>query len=258
MADISFARLDQVTNQTGTSFIGASGVTTSYNTSTGALTINGPAASAGNTSIAGSGIVVSTTGSTQTINAIPTAQSSVVAGSGIVVSTVGSVYTVDAIGTVGVAGSGITISTVGTTQTVNSNISSTSNVPEGSNLYYTSGRVDSEIASMLTAGSGIVLSNNPANKLTINYNDQDLAGSGITVSVGPSNAHTFNSSISYPQASGLTSGTDTFLHYHSQDRNRAVHTGLQLSSTISDFTAAVDTEFDTRLAAKSTTNLIKH
>lgn len=42
------------------------------------------------------------------------------------------------------------------------------------------------------------------------------------------------------QYTDLTDGLDSSLHYHSSDRNRANHTGTQLSSTISDFTSAVD------------------
>lgn len=41
------------------------------------------------------------------------------------------------------------------------------------------------------------------------------------------------------QASALTGGADTTLHYHASDRNRANHTGTQTASTISDFAAAV-------------------
>lgn len=40
------------------------------------------------------------------------------------------------------------------------------------------------------------------------------------------------------QATDLTDAGDSALHYHSADRARAVHTGTQLASTISDFTEA--------------------
>jgi adenosyl cobinamide kinase/adenosyl cobinamide phosphate guanylyltransferase len=45
--------------------------------------------------------------------------------------------------------------------------------------------------------------------------------------------------ISNADATSLTSGSDSTLHYHSTDRNRANHTGTQLSSTISDFASSV-------------------
>jgi hypothetical protein len=45
--------------------------------------------------------------------------------------------------------------------------------------------------------------------------------------------------ISDIDATDLTDGDDSTLHYHSSDRNRNNHTGSQLSSTISDFDTAV-------------------
>ena len=47
------------------------------------------------------------------------------------------------------------------------------------------------------------------------------------------------SSISLVQATDLTDGGDSTLHYHATDRARANHTGTQLASTISDFAATV-------------------
>lgn len=41
------------------------------------------------------------------------------------------------------------------------------------------------------------------------------------------------------QATGLTSGNNTNLHYHAADRDRANHSGTQTSNTISDFFVAV-------------------
>ncbi len=41
------------------------------------------------------------------------------------------------------------------------------------------------------------------------------------------------------QLASLTGGSDTSLHFHSADRDRANHTGTQTASTISDFTTAV-------------------
>lgn len=45
--------------------------------------------------------------------------------------------------------------------------------------------------------------------------------------------------ISDANATDLTDGGDSTLHYHASDRNRANHTGTQLASTISDFDTAV-------------------
>lgn len=64
-----------------------------------------------------------------------------------------------------------------------------------------------------------------------------------------SNAEVNN--ISDVNATDLTDTEDTTLHYHATDRNRANHTGTQLSSTISDFVATVR---ETVLTGLSTTN----
>ncbi|AGH32029.1 tail protein [Vibrio phage PWH3a-P1] len=50
--------------------------------------------------------------------------------------------------------------------------------------------------------------------------------------------------ISDANATDLTDGLDTTLHYHPTDRARANHTGTQLSSTISDFQTAVSSNSD--------------
>jgi hypothetical protein len=41
------------------------------------------------------------------------------------------------------------------------------------------------------------------------------------------------------QATALTTGTNAAIHYHASDRDRANHSGTQLSTTISDFAVAV-------------------
>lgn len=45
--------------------------------------------------------------------------------------------------------------------------------------------------------------------------------------------------INNTDATDLTNGGDSILHYHESDRNRANHTGSQLAETISDFSEAV-------------------
>ncbi len=50
--------------------------------------------------------------------------------------------------------------------------------------------------------------------------------------------------ISDANATDLTDGGDTTLHFHSSDRNRANHTGTQTASTISDFQTAVSANTD--------------
>lgn len=55
------------------------------------------------------------------------------------------------------------------------------------------------------------------------------------VGTGPEYNH-----INDAQSLGLLTGIDTALHWHSADRARGNHTGTQLASTISDFSAAAD------------------
>jgi hypothetical protein len=55
--------------------------------------------------------------------------------------------------------------------------------------------------------------------------------------------------ISDVNATDLTDGGDTTLHYHSEDRDRANHTGTQTASTISDF----DTEVSNNTAVAANT-----
>ena len=50
--------------------------------------------------------------------------------------------------------------------------------------------------------------------------------------------------ISDVDATDLTDGLDSTLHFHSADRDRANHTGTQLAATISDFDAAVSANTD--------------
>lgn len=60
--------------------------------------------------------------------------------------------------------------------------------------------------------------------------------------------------ISDINATDLTDGGDTTLHYHATDRNRTNHTGTQLASTISDFASTVRSTVLTGLT--TTTNVV--
>jgi hypothetical protein len=50
--------------------------------------------------------------------------------------------------------------------------------------------------------------------------------------------------ISDINATDLTDGGESTLHYHASDRNRSNHTGTQTASTISDFDEAVSSNAD--------------
>lgn len=56
--------------------------------------------------------------------------------------------------------------------------------------------------------------------------------------------------LSEADATDLTDGGDTTLHYHASDRARANHTGTQLASTVSDFDTEVSNNTD--VAANTT------
>ena len=80
---------------------------------------------------------------------------------------------------------------------------------------------------------------------TSHFIGRHTAGSGAPQQVSATQARTILNvengaevnNISDVNATDLTDGGDTTLHYHSADRDRANHTGSQLLSTISDVTA---------------------
>lgn len=93
------------------------------------------------------------------------------------------------------------------------------------------------------AASGVVenVADTTFTGATVTTNHNDLAG---LQGNGPEYYH-----FTGAQYTDLTDGLDSSLHYHSSDRNRANHTGTQLSSTISDFTSAVDTRITVQKGA---------
>jgi len=82
------------------------------------------------------------------------------------------------------------------------------------------------------------------------HNDVTDAGSGEIITniertklLGIESGAEVNN-ISDPNATDLTDGGDSSLHYHAVDRNRANHSGTQTANTISDFDAAVSANPD--------------
>jgi len=69
-----------------------------------------------------------------------------------------------------------------------------------------------------------------SNKVTITLNTKD-----IDIDVVPANIN----NISDVNATDLTDGGDSTLHYHASDRDRSNHTGTQTAATISDFDTEV-------------------
>ena len=67
-----------------------------------------------------------------------------------------------------------------------------------------------------------------------------LAGGSTIQTVGGGGPNYFTEE----QATDLTDGGDTTLHYHASDRDRANHTGTQTASTISDFDTEVSNNTD--------------
>lgn len=85
------------------------------------------------------------------------------------------------------------------------------------------------------------------------------AGTSDVQEVSPTQARTILNvedgaevnNISDANATDLTDGGDSTLHFHSSDRNRANHTGTQASSTISDFSSASRAQTEAALVAGS-------
>lgn len=106
----------------------------------------------------------------------------------------------------------------------------------------------------------LVLSENEA----FNYKPWDFGGENITnigtvdgrdLSVDGTKLDTIETSaevnnISDANATDLTDGGNSTLHYHSADRNRSNHTGTQTASTISDFDTEVSN--NTNVSANTT------
>ena len=117
---------------------------------------------------------------------------------------------------------------------------STTDLPEGTNLYYTNERADDRVDSLLIPGSGLTKAYDDAgNALTLDVDPGDIDHAGL------SNLDSANySHLTSAQVTDLTDAGDSALHYHSTDRARANHTGTQLASTISDFSEAVDDRAD--------------
>lgn len=71
------------------------------------------------------------------------------------------------------------------------------------------------------------------------FTDQNAS----TLAVFNASKQLVSSTVTTSNLTDLTDGGDSALHYHSADRARAVHTGTQLASTISDFSSAVTAVF---------------
>lgn len=114
---------------------------------------------------------------------------------------------------------------------------STTNLAEGSNLYFTEERVDDRVANLLDAGNGITLSyDDTLNVLVIEANPSEIFHNSLGGLDGGELGAYYH--LTLAQHGGLVSGLDTALHFHSTDRDRANHTGTQTASTISDFNEA--------------------
>ena len=160
---------------------------------------------------------------------------------------------------------------------------STSDLSEGANLYYTDERAQDAVGTILTDSTSInftysdatpsitatvlpagvdhdtldnvhqevkITSSPSFDSLTIS-NDIAISGTvdGRDVSVDGTKLDTIETNaevnnISDVNATDLTDGGDSSLHYHSTDRDRANHTGTQTASTISDFDTEVSNNTD--------------
>lgn len=105
--------------------------------------------------------------------------------------------------------------------------------------------------------------NTPTKKLDVSgdiavsgtVDGRDISTDGTKLDTIETNAEVNN--ISDANATDLTDGGDTTLHYHASDRNRSNHTGTQTLSTISDVTATA-TELNTLDGITATTTELNY
>lgn len=89
----------------------------------------------------------------------------------------------------------------------------------------------------VTANAAIVA----ATKTKISYDAKGLVTSGADATQDDIGVGATYGRLTNTQVTDLTDAGDSVLHYHAADRNRAVHSGTQAASTISDFAATVRT-----------------
>jgi len=119
---------------------------------------------------------------------------------------------------------------------------------------YTTPSGEANTTSNSGTGEGLAL---PKNGIDLPF--KSLKASGSTSITSDSDSVTISSSgeannISDTDATDLTDGGDTTLHYHSTDRDRTNHTGTQTASTISDF----DTEVSNNSAVQANTAKVSY
>lgn len=152
----------------------------------------------------------------------------------------------------GGAGTDLSIGTkTSTTVEINSSTGADATIPQATTTE----------AGLLNATDKMKLNNTSG----VNTGDQDLSGKQDILSEGPFvngdktklngiEAGAEVNNISDVNATDLTDGGDSSLHYHAADRNRANHTGTQTASTISDFDTEVSNNADVVANTAKVTN----
>lgn len=95
-----------------------------------------------------------------------------------------------------------------------------------------------------------------ATQAELNAHEADTTNiHGITDTSALVTTTALDARLSSTNATDLTDGGDSTLHYHSADRSRSNHTGTQAASTISDFSEAVDDRVSALLTAGTNVTL---
>jgi hypothetical protein len=114
-------------------------------------------------------------------------------------------------------------------------VNTTDSITEGTtNLFFTNERAQDAVGNSLTDSSSV--------DFTYTDSSNTISATVLPAGVDHAQLNNLNSLTHYHLTqinhTDLTDGGDSTLHFHASDRNRANHTGTQLSTTISDFTEA--------------------
>jgi hypothetical protein len=146
--------------------------------------------------------------------------------------------------------------------------SSTTDLSEGGNLYFTDERVDDRLNAMLTAGSNITLTyDDVANTMTITGEVEDNFANNTTADLAEDSSNLYyttarwDTKMSAADTADLTEGTNLYYTTARWDNKMAAADTADLTENASNLywtTARGEAMFDTRLATKDTADLAEN